>query len=117
MLQPASSTRAKIAKTAKTPYPPHFGTSAASHDGLRWVNVAAGGQAIVGTVTHPGHGGFPENQDQPYGTEHEGAAEPATDAPVWSEEAGRAALPEAESERSDQVPPSRRRTRQRRTER
>jgi hypothetical protein len=81
------------------------------------VNVAAGGQAIVGAVTHPRHGAYPENQDQPYGTEHERAQEPAVDTPVRSKEAGRLALPEAQSQGPEPVPPSRRRTRQRRTER
>ncbi len=68
--------------------------AAVSPDRLERVNVAAGGQAIVGTVTHPGHGGSPENQDQPYGTEYERAGEPAADAPVWSEAAGWLALSE-----------------------
>jgi hypothetical protein len=80
------------------------------------VNVAAGGQAIVGAVPRPSHGASPENQDQPYGTEHERAGEPAADAPVWSEEAGRPALPEAESQRADTLSAARRRTRQRCTE-
>jgi hypothetical protein len=81
------------------------------------VNVAAGGQAIVGTVTHPGHGGYPENQDQPYGTEHEGAREPATDTPVRGEAAGRLALPEGESQGPDTLSAAWRCTRQRRTRR
>jgi hypothetical protein len=81
------------------------------------VNVAAGGQAIVGAVTHTSRGTCPENEDQPYGTEYERAAEPATDAPVWSKEAGRLALPEAESQGSQPVQAARRRSRQRRTQR
>ncbi len=72
-------------------------------------------QAIVGAVTHPGHGGYPENQDQPYGTEHERAAQPEADTPVWSQAAGRLALPEAESEGPDTLSAARRRARQRRT--
>jgi hypothetical protein len=60
------------------------------------VNVAAGGQAIVGSVTHPGMGrGSPEREDQPYGTEYERAGEPATDTPVRSQAAERLALPKA----------------------
>ena len=83
------------AKSAKTPHPPPFGTAAASQDGQERVNVAAGGRAIVGTITHQSHEGtFPENEDQPYGTEDEGAAELATDTPVRGQEAGRLALPE-----------------------
>ena len=81
------------------------------------VNVAAGGQAIVGPVTHPGDGGYPENQDQPYGTEHERTREPAADAAVWSQEAGRLALSEAQSQGSQSVSTARRGTRQRRSER
>ncbi len=83
----ASSTSAKTAKIAKTPYPPHFGIAAVSPDSLGRVNVAAGGQAIVGAVTHPRHGACPENQDQPYGTEHERAQEPEADTPVRGEKA------------------------------
>jgi hypothetical protein len=80
------------------------------------VNVAAGGQAIVGTVTHRSHqGASPKNEDQPYGTEDQRAGEPATDTPVWSQEAGRLALPEAEGQGSDTLSASRRRSRQRRT--
>ena|GEM_PF-410002 len=80
------------------------------------VNVAAGGQAIVGAVTHPSMDrGSPEREDQPYGTEYERAAEPATDTPVRGKEAGRPALPEAESQGSQPVQAARRRTRQRRT--
>ena len=41
MPQSAKSTRAK---TAKTPYPQHFGTAAASLDRLKGVNAAAGGR-------------------------------------------------------------------------
>ena len=68
------------------------------------MNVAAGGQAIVGTVTHRSHeGAFPENQDQPYGTEHERTREPAADAPVRSQEAGWPTLSEAESQGSQSV--------------
>jgi hypothetical protein len=82
------------------------------------VNVAAGGQAIVGTVTPPSMDrGSTENQDQPYGTEHTRAGEPATDTPVRSQAAGRLALPEAESEGPDTLQASRRCTRQRRTRR
>ncbi len=58
---------------------------------------------IVGAVTHPRHGAYPENKDQPYRTEHERAGEPEADAPVWSEEAGRLALPEAESQGPEPV--------------
>ncbi len=99
----ASSTCAKRAKSAKTPPPPHFGMPAVSQDRLERVNVAAGGQAIVGAVTHPRYGGYPETQDQPYGTEHERAQEPAVDTPVRSKEAGRLALPEAESQGPEPV--------------
>jgi len=82
------------------------------------VNVAAGGQAIVGTVTHPSMDrGSPENEDQPHGTEYQRASEPATDAPVWSEAAGRLALPEAQSQGPDTLQAARRGTRQRRTPR
>jgi hypothetical protein len=81
------------------------------------VNVAAGGQAIVGTVTHPGDGGYPENQDQPYGTEHERTAEPEADTPVWSQTTGRLALPEAKGQGADTLQASRRRSRQRRSKR
>ncbi len=81
------------------------------------VNISAGGQAIVGTVTHPRHGGYPENQDQPYGTEHERAREPAAGTQVWSEEAGRLALPEAEGQGADTLSAARRGTGQRRTQR
>jgi hypothetical protein len=65
------------------------------------VNVAAGSQAIVGSVTHPGMGmgrGSPEREDQPYGTDHERAGEPAADTPVRSQAAERLAVPEAESQ-------------------
>jgi hypothetical protein len=86
-----------------------------SPDRLERVNVAAGGQAIVGAVTHPRHGAYLENQDQPYGTEHTRAAEPAADAPVWSQEAGRPALPEAQGQGSEPLQAARRRTRQRGT--
>lgn len=62
------------------------------------VNVAAGGQAIVGTVTPPSMArGSPENQDQPYGTEYERTGEPEAGTAVWGQEAGRLAVPEAES--------------------
>ena len=77
--------------------------------------MAARGQAIVGTVTHPRHGAYLDNQDQPYATEHERAREPATDIPVRSQAAGRLALPEAESQGAESVQAARRRTRQRRT--
>jgi hypothetical protein len=80
------------------------------------VNVAAGGQAIVGPVSHRSREGtFPENQDQPYATEYERAREPATDTPVWSQEAGWPALPEAESSGAKSLSAARRGTRQRRT--
>ena len=79
------------------------------------MNVGAGGQAIVGTVTYPSMArSSPENEDQPYETEHERAGEPETDAPVWSQEAGRLALPETQSQGEEPVPAARRRTRQRR---
>ncbi len=79
------------------------------------VNVAAGGQAIVGAVPHPRLGGYSESEDQPYGTDHERAGEPATDTPVWGQEAGWPALPEASSKGPEPVQASRRRSRQRRT--
>ena len=108
----------KLPKVPKLPRPPHSGTDAASQDRLEWVNVAAGGQAIVGVVPHrTPEGGPPENQDQPYGTDDERAGEPATDTPVWSETAGRLALPEAEIQGSDTLSAARRGTRQRRTPR
>jgi len=67
-------------------------------------------------VQNPGQvRGYPETQDQPYGTEHERARQPATDTPVWSEAAGWPALPEAEGEGADTVQAARRRSRQRRT--
>jgi hypothetical protein len=73
------------------------------------VNVAAGGQAIVGAVTHKSRDrGSPENQDQPYGTEDERAREPAADAPVWSQEAGRLALSEVESQGPEPLSAARR---------
>ncbi len=76
-----------------------------------------GGQAIVGSATHPRHGAYPENQDQPYGTEHERTAEPEADTPVWSQTTGRLALPEAEGQGADTLQASRRRSRQRRSKR
>jgi hypothetical protein len=80
------------------------------------VNVAAGGQAIVGAVTHPSMDrDSPEREDQPYGTEYERAAEPATDAPVRGKEAGWPALPEAQSQGAQPVQAARRRSRQRST--
>jgi hypothetical protein len=79
------------------------------------VNVAAGGQAIVGAVTHPRHGGYSETQDQPYGTENARAVEPKADTPVWSQEAGRLALPEASGQGPEPVQGARWRTRKRRT--
>jgi hypothetical protein len=79
------------------------------------VNVAAGGQAIVGAVTHTSRdGGSPENEDQPYGTEHERAGEPAADTPVWSQTTRWPAVPEAQSQGSQPVQAARRGTRQRR---
>jgi hypothetical protein len=81
------------------------------------VNVGAGGQAIVGAVTHLSHGGFPENQGQPYGTEHEGTGEPEADTQVWSQEAGRLAVPEATGKGAEPVPAARRRTWQRGSQR
>ena len=82
------------------------------------MSVNAGGQTIVGVVTYPGEDeGSPENQDQPYGTEHARAAELATDTPVRSEEAGWPALSEAESQGAEPVQVARRRTRQRRSQR
>jgi hypothetical protein len=81
------------------------------------VNVAAGGQAIVGAVTHSRHGDVPENEDQPYGTEHARTREPEADTPVWSQTTKWSALSEASSQGSEPVPAARRRTRQRRTER
>jgi hypothetical protein len=81
------------------------------------VNVAAGGQAIVGAVTHPSRGSFQESGDQPYGTDYERAREPATDTPVWSQEAGRLALPEAKGQGPKPLQAARRRSRQRRTAR
>ena len=105
------------AKTAKTLHPQHFGAAAASQDRQERVNVAAGVQAIVGAVTRRSHeGAFPENQDQPYGTEHPKTQEPATDAPVWREEAGRLALSEASRQGADTLSAARRRSRQRRTQ-
>jgi hypothetical protein len=68
----------------------------------------------MGAVTHHGDEGFPENQDQPYGTEYKGAGEPEADALVWSEAAGRPALPEAQGQGADTLQAARRRTRQRR---
>jgi hypothetical protein len=50
-----------------------------------------------------------------YGTEYERAGEPETDAPVWSEAAGRLALPETQSQGAEPVSTARRGTRQRRT--
>jgi hypothetical protein len=79
------------------------------------VNVAAGGKAIVGTVTHQSHGAFQENQDQPYGTDYERAREPANDTPVRREEAGRLAVPEAKGQGPKPLQAARRRVRQRRT--
>ncbi len=80
------------------------------------VNVAAGGQAIVGAVTHPSMDrGSPENQDQPYGTEYEGTRQPAADAPLRGEAAGWLALPEPQSQEPEPVQTARRRSRQRRT--
>jgi hypothetical protein len=67
----------------------------------------------VGAVTHPRHGGYPENRDQPYGTEYERAGEPAADTPVRSQEAGRPALPKAQSQGAEAVQAARRRSRQR----
>jgi hypothetical protein len=79
------------------------------------VNVAAGGQAIVGAVTHTSRGTCPENEDQPYGTVYERTGEPKADPPMRGKEAGRLALPEAESQGADTLSAARRRTRQRRT--
>ncbi len=66
---------------------------ASPQDRQERVNVNAGGQALVGTVTHPGHGAL-EDEVQPNGTEYERTREPAADAPVWSEAAGWLALSE-----------------------
>ncbi len=101
-------------KQPKLPYPPHSGIAAVPQDMQQWVNAAARGQAIVGTVTHATHGGYPENQDQPYGTEHERTREPEAGTPVRGEATGQLALPEASSQGADTVQASRRCTRQRR---
>ncbi len=61
--------------------------------------------------------GSPENEDQPYGTEHQRAGEPATDTPVRREEARWPALSEAESQGPEPVQAARRGSRQRCTER
>src|ERR671912_2599445 len=109
---PASGT---CAKSAKTPPSAAFrdGRSAAGQAGAG--DRRGGGQAIVGAVPRPSHGASPENQDQPYGTEDERAGEPAADTPVRREEAGRLAVPEAESQKADTPSAARRRTPQRRT--
>lgn len=89
---------------------------ASPQDRQERVNVNAGGQAVVGTVTHQSHGGtLPETLDQTYGTEHERTRQPATDAPACSQEAGRPALPEAQCQGAELVQAARRRSRQRRT--
>jgi hypothetical protein len=79
--------------------------------------VSAREQAILGTVTHPSQGGLPEKQDQPYGSEHEGTGEPASDTSVWGEAAGWPALSETSGKGADTLQAARRRTRQRRTQR
>jgi hypothetical protein len=95
-------------KQPKLPYPLHSGTAAAPQDMQQRVNAAARGQAIVGTVTHARHGGYPENQDQPYGTEHEGAGESSADTPMRGEATGKLALLETQSEGADTLSAARR---------
>jgi hypothetical protein len=70
------------------------------------VHVHAGGQAIVGAVTHPqqGGGGTQENGHQPHGPIDPKALAFAPGAPVWSEEPGGNALPVTPDEGQDAVP-------------
>jgi hypothetical protein len=70
------------------------------------VHVHAGGQAIVGNVTHPqqGGGGTQENGHQPHGPIDPKALAFAPGAPVWSEEPGGDALPVTPDEGQDAVP-------------
>jgi hypothetical protein len=106
----------RAAPLPKLPHSPHSGIAAASQARQERVNVAAGGKAIVGAVTHTSRDrGSPENEDQPYGTEHERADEPAADTSVRREEVGRLAVPEASGQGADTLPATRRRSRQRRT--
>jgi hypothetical protein len=98
MPRPVSGTSAKTAKTAKThpsaAFWPRRSVAGQAGAGKRRCR----GQAIVGTVTHTSPDrGSPENQDQPYGTEHERARQPAADAPLWREATERLALPEVQS--------------------
>ncbi len=74
------------------------------------VHVHAGGQAIVGAVTHPhqGGGGTPQNQGQPHGPIDPQALAFAPGTPVWSEEQSRDALPVTPDKREDTVPVPRR---------
>jgi hypothetical protein len=120
MPRAASSTSARIAKTAKTAKTPlsaafwHHHSIAGRQER---VNVNVGGRRSSGAVTHTSReGAFPENEDQPYGTEYERARESATDASVRREAAGRLSVPEAEGPGADPLSAAWRRARQRRTE-
>jgi hypothetical protein len=81
------------------------------------INIEAGAQAIVGTVTPSG--ALTGKGSRQYGTSEQGqqrALEPPQLAAVRGEEAGWLAVPEAEGQGSLEVPAARRRTRQRRPE-
>jgi hypothetical protein len=78
------------------------------------VHVHSGGQAIVGSVTHPGSGGTrSKTENQPHAPGAENAdtrfftTEPVT--PLWSQNSQREAVPVTRSEGTDKVPDARRR--------
>ena len=77
------------------------------------VHVYPGGQAIVGSVTHPGTGGEQKNEGQPHAKAIEHAMEHAFEPTVWSEGPEREPVPVPSGDRKAAVPDARRRTRKR----
>jgi hypothetical protein len=81
------------------------------------VHVYQGGQAIVGTVTHTGGQGVPENQRQPHAPNHEQTSTPSSSEAMRSQNPEREALPIPSGEGSQALPNARRGTRVRGTKR
>ena len=104
-----------VPKLPKPPYPSAFGTATASQDSLERVNVAAGGQAIVGTVTPQHVHGLTGKRGSTLWNERRGSRRAWADTPMWSEAAGWPALPKAEGQGADTLQAARRGTRQQRT--
>jgi hypothetical protein len=75
------------------------------------VHIHAGGQAVVGNVSHRGGGGENETGEQPRATEHPRALTFTPSTPVRSADAERDGVPVARSEEQAPLPNARRRKR------